>query len=268
MSRWKLFWLLLPTLVLPQQKLADAPPQPTQEVQKILNEGSAAEKKYDWAAAVKIYEQGLQTAKNAKDEEGEARILNSLGVIYSSTGQPQKAVEFYQQALPLYERTGNKDRKANVFLSLGIVYSDTGQPQKAVEYYQQALPLYRQIGNKTGEARILGSLGIVYSNTGQFQKAEQYLLQALPIFLQTGRKQKRGSKCLAQSRRCLLCHRTTPKSHRLLSTGIAALSSDRRPEWRSQHVERSWFGIFQCRTTSNSHRLLSEGIFLVQNDWR
>ena len=89
-----------------------APPKPTPEVQKLVNEGSAAAKKYDWTTALQKYKQARAVAQEAKDGIGEASVLGNIGLVYLDIGQPQRALEYFEQALPLFKQISNKKGEA------------------------------------------------------------------------------------------------------------------------------------------------------------
>lgn len=53
----------------------------------------------------------------------------------------QQALEKYQQALSLFRSTGNRRGEALLLGSIGRVYESIGQPQRALDFYQQTLPI-------------------------------------------------------------------------------------------------------------------------------
>jgi CHAT domain-containing protein/Tfp pilus assembly protein PilF len=177
-----LFALALLAIVLsPLSAQTPAPPQPTPEVQALLDKGKQAAKAYQWEEALRFFNAALEKARTLKDRSDEASTLISIGVVYWSTGQPEKALDYYQQALPLCRAIGDRRGEAGTLGNIGIVYYATGQPQKALEFYQQALPLCHAIGDRRGEADALNDLGLVNYATGQPQKALDYYQQALPL---------------------------------------------------------------------------------------
>jgi len=165
-----LLLILLSSATLAQDKPA-APPKPTPEVQKLLDEGRTAEKKYERTTAVRNFEQARDKAQQMRDVAGEATALRDLGTVFDNLGQLQKGLEFNRLALPLFRQIGNKNAEANVIGNMGIIYGNLGQPQKALENLHAALLLYKQTGNRDGEADIHNNLGTLHSDLGQFPKA-------------------------------------------------------------------------------------------------
>ena len=54
--------------------------------------------------------------------------------------------------------------------NMALVYSATGQPQKALPLYEEALPIRREVGDRAGEATTLNNMAVVYHATGQPRK--------------------------------------------------------------------------------------------------
>src|SRR5260221_9349929 len=103
--------LLLPNLPLSAQTTT-SPPEPTREVQALLNRADQATKIYHWQEALRLYDQALEKSRVLKDGAGEASTLNNIGLVYASIGQPQKALEYYERALPTSRAAGDKREEA------------------------------------------------------------------------------------------------------------------------------------------------------------
>ena len=56
---------------------------------------------------------------------------------------------------------GNRSGEAMTLTSLGVLYDSLGEKQKAIDYYNQALPIHRAVGDRSGEATTLNNLGSV-----------------------------------------------------------------------------------------------------------
>ncbi|MEV4826923.1 tetratricopeptide repeat protein, partial [Micromonospora sp. NPDC049257] len=73
----------------------------------------------------------------------DASPFHQRGWARSSTGRPRPALEDYQQALTLYQQAGHRAGEAATLTSIGSVYDSLGDRQRALEYYHQALPIQR-----------------------------------------------------------------------------------------------------------------------------
>ncbi len=155
--------------------------QSQNQLDNLLRQGATQFRRGQMTAALTTFQQALALARQAKDRRGEATILNNIGLIYNSVGQPQRALEFYQQALPIIREVNDRTGEAITLSNIGLVYNNIGQPQRALEFYQQALPITREVNNRLGEASTLTGIGFVYNNIGQPQRALEFYQQALLI---------------------------------------------------------------------------------------
>ncbi|MFM6446580.1 MAG: tetratricopeptide repeat protein, partial [Microcystis panniformis] len=96
--------------------------------------------------------------------------LTSLGNVYYSLGEYQKAIEFYQQSLAIFREIGDRGGEAKSYGNLGNAYGSLGEYQKAIEFNQQSLAIEREIGDRGGEAKSYMGLGNVYYSLGEYQK--------------------------------------------------------------------------------------------------
>ena len=112
--------------------------------------------------------------------------LTSLGIVYRSLGEYQKAIEFHQQSLAIKREIGDRGGEANSYMGLGNVYYCLGEYQKAIEFYQQSLAIFREIGDQKGEADSYNNLGDVYYCLREYQKASEFHQQSLAIFREIG----------------------------------------------------------------------------------
>ena len=110
---------------------------------------------------------------------------NSLGMVYTDTGDLEKAEEYYQLALEIQkEQLGpNHFDVAASYNNLGLVYQKTGDLEKAKEYHQLALEIReQQLGpNHVDVAASYNNLGLVYNDTVDLEKAKEYYQLALEI---------------------------------------------------------------------------------------
>ncbi|WP_038249996.1 tetratricopeptide repeat protein, partial [Wolbachia endosymbiont of Glossina morsitans morsitans] len=74
--------------------------------------------------------------------------------------------------------------KRAILATLGIVYGTFGDHQKAKELFERALPIFEKHygSGHVQVAKLLANLGIAYGALGDHKKQEELLEQALPIF--------------------------------------------------------------------------------------
>jgi tetratricopeptide (TPR) repeat protein len=138
--------------------------------------------------AIAKWEEALPLYRATGDKATEAVTLTSIGAVYDSLGEKQKALDYYNQSLSLSRATGDKATEAATLTGIGAVYSALGEKQKALDFYNQSLSLSRATADKATEAATLTGIGLVYSDLGQKQKALDYYNQSLPLSRATGDK--------------------------------------------------------------------------------
>src|SRR5579871_1131140 len=158
----------------------DSPSQ-GQEVMDLIRKAQEAEQANHWDEALKLLQQALRIAHQKNDHTGEAIILASIGSVYATIGQPQKALEYFKQTLNVVRDIHERPAEAGILNDIGVMYDNLGQPQQALEYYTQALSLQQDVHNRNGEATTLHNIGKVYDEIGQSPKALEYYNQALTI---------------------------------------------------------------------------------------
>src|SRR6266498_462426 len=140
-----------------------------------LKEGTLEAKR----KSIEKYHDALELYRRATDRKREAQVLNSIGAVYWSLGEPQKALEKQNEALPLSRAIGDREVEALILNSIGVNYCSLGEMRKALENHNEALAIFREVGDRQGEADTLSNLGFVYQNLGEMQKALEKLNEAL-----------------------------------------------------------------------------------------
>lgn len=113
--------------------------------------------------------------------------MQSIGLVYYTLSDNQKALDNYTQALHIRRALGDRYGEAITLTSIASVYSNLGEKQKAIQFYTSVALFQSQ--KKTAEATLtLTSSGGVYANVGNTQKALASYNQALEIQRATGDK--------------------------------------------------------------------------------
>jgi CHAT domain-containing protein/Flp pilus assembly protein TadD len=132
--------------------------------------------------ALEAYSQALAAAKIAQDAEQGVAALNGLGNVARNEGQTQEALQAYQRALEVAAEHGVAGGKADALNGLALIYASVKQPDKALDAALQALAIRRSLGDRAGEATILAEIATGYNLAGEKQKALEYAQQALNAF--------------------------------------------------------------------------------------
>lgn len=126
------------------------------------------------------YLEMISIAKRITDDEALSKGSGSLSVIYSISGEFQKALEYGRLSLEIYKKIEDDNGIARALGQLGMIYLSMNNNQKALEYLEQSLSLVR---NRFlfAEALQLINIGFYYYRNREYRKALEYYRQALKI---------------------------------------------------------------------------------------
>ncbi|HEY5911696.1 MAG TPA: serine/threonine-protein kinase [Verrucomicrobiae bacterium] len=114
-----------------------------------------------------------------------ARLLETIGTVYTSLGLYQQARSMLEKTLELKKHLEgtNSLSVADTFHNLGVILDDQGKYDEAASLFRQSLDIRtRKLGSDHPEvARSLNSLAIVYWNLGRNSDAEPLFEKALAI---------------------------------------------------------------------------------------
>ena len=142
--------------------------------------------KKTWAVWTETHLTGLGAARRAGDPDGQAWLLNCLGIAYYDLHQMSTAVACYEQALAIRRLRGDSYGIGSTLLNLGAVCWAQGRNGTSIGYYVQALHWFHRIGERWGEAMILNNLSAVYRDLGEPDAAVAYSQQALRLWRELG----------------------------------------------------------------------------------
>jgi CHAT domain-containing protein/Tfp pilus assembly protein PilF len=121
----------------------------------------------------------LLIQRETQDSGGEAIVLNSLGNLYESLGEKQKALDYFNKSLVVMLASNHREGVGALLNNIANIYSDLGEYQKALDTYTKSLAIEREINDRSGEGLTLNNIGLVYAQLGDNQKALEYYDQSL-----------------------------------------------------------------------------------------
>ena len=148
---------------------------------RLNQEGKEAFNIADYPTALKKWEQGLNLARQAKNQRYIGTFIGNLGNVHLKLGNYPKALDYLKQSLAIHQAIGYKRGQGAVLTSIGVVYNNLGDYPKALDYHQHALKIKKAIGNRRGQGADLTNIGNVHQNLGDYSKALDYYQQALAI---------------------------------------------------------------------------------------
>ena len=133
-----------------------------------------------WADWVTTHEVGLASARQTGDRQGEAWMLNNLGMAYG-VQRMGEAVACFEQALALFRELGNSRGEARAANNLANANFDLRRFDQALAMAERALVVQRRTGRRFGEGIALGIIGGACRELGRHTEAIDHLQEALSI---------------------------------------------------------------------------------------
>jgi tetratricopeptide (TPR) repeat protein len=146
----------------------------------------------DWVAT---HRTALAAAARAGSAEGQAWILNHLGLAYWQRRQYDAAIDCYRGALRFREQLGDRPGEVVLLDNLGNAYDELGRSDEALECYQRALVLAEQVSAPADLALVLNNAGEAYRRRERYREAEECLTRAMEIQESVGAGQLRFTLC-------------------------------------------------------------------------
>jgi tetratricopeptide (TPR) repeat protein len=136
---------------------------------------------------IKQHEQKLAGARAAKSQKDEAVQLLSLGLLYSTAGEKQRALEVDNQASAISRELKSRPFEALNLNNIGLVYDDLGQKQKGLLNEVAALSLAKAVEDPDLQGRIDTSLMMHFRDQKRPEVAIFFGMDAVNSFQQIRR---------------------------------------------------------------------------------
>ena len=134
-----------------------------------------------WGYGGLILQSRQKIHKYLKDPELISLNLRSIGNVYLSFGDLEKALHYYSKALEYAHSNGLKHCEGPALSNIGYTYYLKGDIEKAENFIQKALKLAEITENKKGKANRLRLLGEIYLKKGMLEKAEDFFSKSLSL---------------------------------------------------------------------------------------
>jgi signal transduction histidine kinase len=164
----------------------DSASQPALYSKIKLNMAMVQSSRADFGIAFKNYLSGIQFAEAAGDSALLASGLNSLGVAYNNTKQPDKAISRLKRAIEINKKINDRVGLLRATNNLAISYQGMGEFEKSIALYEQALTLQNEVRKNVPPFRIQYNLGQLYKQIDELDKAEDYYKKSLAYCQQAG----------------------------------------------------------------------------------
>lgn len=135
----------------------------------------------DFGTALKIDNQNLTYAMEAKDSAGIAEILNFLGNDYLDMGQYDEAYYYFTQSFRVAKAINDSMKMNFAIHNVGSVFKELGQYDIALSHYKTARSIGEKLNDEDGLAYLYDESGDVYLRRKEYALAEENLLKALQV---------------------------------------------------------------------------------------
>lgn len=130
--------------------------------------------------ALSVLQRALKIATELKYREGIIPALNSMGEVFRTQGQPQRALEFYERAR---KEVGDDSawNMAFIFNNIGMSYDAMGENEKAIDYINRARAVAEKVKFRPRVATSLAVLGNLRLKANEFADAAKSYQQSLEL---------------------------------------------------------------------------------------
>ncbi|MFC6837690.1 tetratricopeptide repeat protein [Halomarina ordinaria] len=148
--------------------------------------GTVALRRSEFDDAEAFYEQSIGAYRACDDEQGEADVVNNLGIVAWSRGDLPEAEAYLRDCLSRYREMGNRRAAADARFNLATVLDSRSVLEEAADHYRDCLAYFRSTGDRRTEADTLNNLGSLWRVRGDLDAAERDLTQALDTYRDIG----------------------------------------------------------------------------------
>ena len=161
----------------------------TKEIANIFQKGVKLEDAGDYAGAEKVFLDGLEKAKAAKDDPSTESYLSQLGFICYKTSRWGQAEDYDNQSLSLAEKSGDDNAIARDLGDLANLLIKQGEAPRAVTLQLRALDLRKKIGDPHATALTMADLATAYAVSGDYNSAVPIYSDSIDVLNKTDDKE-------------------------------------------------------------------------------
>jgi predicted ATPase/serine/threonine protein kinase len=167
-------------------KIAGAGAQTKARERAVFAAGVLAGEQGDYASSDALLREGLDIARQLRDNQGVAVSLNALAVNAQDLGDVAVAHSLFEESLALWRESGDQKAVARSLSNLANVAKLQGDYPRARSLYAECLSIFRGLGDRIGVAWSLDHQGDVARDQGDSAAARILYEQGLKIFRELG----------------------------------------------------------------------------------
>jgi DNA-binding SARP family transcriptional activator len=139
-----------------------------------------------WHEQARACQAGLDAARTAGDDVGQAHCLHRIALGRAQTGRTDDAGALFQEALWLFEASGDLVNQAIIHGSMAWLSQLQQRNSAALDHCVRAQELFRAAGHRVGQALVLNDIGYAQALVGNYQQAISYCERALIAIRELG----------------------------------------------------------------------------------
>jgi tetratricopeptide (TPR) repeat protein len=135
----------------------------------------------DHAKSEEVLTAGREHFQEVRDQLGENKLLNTMGILFGVQGNMEKAEEYFIQSLEGNRKANHLRGQSDALNNLGILASMRSDIDLAEQRYAKSLSILREIGYRRGQTHTLNNLGLSSMSAGDFTRAWTYFEESKQI---------------------------------------------------------------------------------------
>jgi len=143
--------------------------------------GNYFERKNDYEAALKTYNEALDIVKATESTKGFAVVLNNIATIYIRKGEYDEALTYMFEGLKAEEALENQNGIAQAYNNIGVAYYYIQDFDKTTFYLTKALEIQESLGNFDGLINGYNNVGAIRIHQEKYDEAITVYEKALSI---------------------------------------------------------------------------------------
>ena len=148
--------------------------------------GVLHKRKNEFAKAMECYDASMKIKEELGDKRGMAASLGNIALLYEIMGNKDQALAALERSLEIRKEIGDKVGISNALNKIGQIYQSDGKFEEALANYERSYEIRREVGSKDLMASSLSDMGNLYSVMGRYDKAAEMDSLALVLRTETG----------------------------------------------------------------------------------
>ena len=141
-----------------------------------------------YRAAQALFEEFLQSAKDANRKTDVGDAFLKLGIICQMLGDHENAHDYYSRCLEIFRQENYPRGVSDTLHQIGRLAETAGEYQRAHDLYQESLEIIEEFGDLLSISATLHQLGIVLQEMNDYERAGKFLNKALSLRIGLGDK--------------------------------------------------------------------------------